>query len=102
MNGNLQIIGKKVFFWDESLSKDYKIFFEKDTFTNSTLKFLMYESHSKVVNVKLNGIEFGNLQEWTVYDSKLKMDEINSVVINGDEYIDFIRDLYRNKLIKIR
>lgn len=86
------------FYYDESLSKDYKIFFQKNNYDNKPLKFVIYETHNRKVNVIVNGVSFGDVEEWKVYDSKININDVKSVIINGEEYIDYIKKIYKNDI----
>lgn len=86
------------FFFDDSLSKDYKIFFQKDHYSNRSLKFVMYEAKGRRVNVIVDGVSFGDLKEWKLYDSKIGINDVKSIIINGEEYIDHVRKIHLNKI----
>lgn len=86
------------FYFNESLSKDYKVFFENTHEPGNTLKFVLYETTSQQLNVVVNGIKFTNLKEWTAYDTGVLISELQNVKVNNDQYVDYIKKIYLNSI----
>lgn len=84
------------FIFNQSLSKDYKIFFENTHTLGSTLKFVIFETNGNEINVAVNGTEFYGVEEWKIYDTGVQIQELQNVVVNGDQYIDVIKKIYYN------
>ena len=86
------------FFFNESISEDYKIFFENKNEPNNTFKFVVYEIKGKEINIKVNGTEFPSVKEWKVYDTGILVNRLQSISVNGDEYVELVKKLYRNSI----
>tara|TARA_R110000803_G_scaffold157034_2_gene221506 strand:+ start:2383 stop:3351 length:969 start_codon:yes stop_codon:yes gene_type:complete len=85
------------FYWNESLSDDYKIFFENQPDKN--FRFVIWHINGNKVNISVNGKEIQTSQEWIIHDSLIPTKDIKSIIINEIEYIDVYNKIYHNKLI---
>ena len=85
------------FYWNESISDDYKIFFESKL--NGSLKFVIWDANGNKIDVSINGKETKDLQEWKIYNSLILTKDVKSLIINGVEYIDVYNKVYHNQII---
>ena len=85
------------FYWNESLSSDYKVFFTNEP--NKTFQYIIWDTNKKEINISINGKELQKPKEWEIYDSLIPTENIKSIIINGVDYIDIYNKIYNNKLV---
>tara|TARA_R110002167_G_scaffold56937_3_gene161404 strand:+ start:4139 stop:5059 length:921 start_codon:yes stop_codon:yes gene_type:complete len=82
------------FYWNYSIDKNYKIFFSKNG-SKDNLKFNIWDIKDNV-EVKINDKKFNNLKEWIVYDSKIRVKDVQSLIINNKDYTSIYKNIYKN------